>query len=135
MVKKANLKLGGLFILGHPFETKRTMLDSIALGVRLNPDSITLSMMTPFPGTRVYEYARKNEAGLRLLTRDWERFDNVTGSAMEWDSFSMKTVKIFQALGITAYYLYNFRFRQFVQYLYQHHKGILGYFLSLRGAS
>ena len=130
-VKRAKLKLGGLFILGHPYETKKTMFQSIFLGVRLNPDSITFSMMTPFPGTKVYDYASRHEAGLRLLTKDWERYDNITGSAMTWDNFSIRTIKVFQVLGLVFYHLFNLRIMQFVKYLYKHRKGIIGYFLSL----
>ena len=131
MVRRAKLKLGGLFILGHPYETKKTMRKTISLGVRLNPNSLTFSMMTPFPGTKIYDYASKHEAGLRLLTKDWEKYDNITGSAMAWDNFSVKTLKVFQALGLILYYLFNLRITQFVKYSYKHRKGIIGYFLSL----
>jgi radical SAM superfamily enzyme YgiQ (UPF0313 family) len=130
-VKRAKLKLGGLFILGHPFETKKSMLESISLGVRLNPDSITFSMMTPFPGTKVYEYASKNEAGLRLLTKNWEKYDNITGNAMSWDNFSVRTVKIYQALGLISYHLFNLRILKFLKYLNTHKKGIIAYFINL----
>ncbi|MBN2121166.1 MAG: radical SAM protein [Candidatus Omnitrophica bacterium] len=132
-VRKAKLKLGGLFILGHPNETKRTMLKTIALGTKLNPDSITFSMMTPFPGTKVYEYALRNEAGLKLLTKDWERYDNITGSAMAWDAFSLKTIKIFQLVGLVLYHIYNLRLVQFTKYLHRHKKGIISYFLAFFG--
>ena len=131
MVKKAKLKVGGLFILGHPFETKKTMFKTISLGVRLNPDSITFSMMTPFPGTKVYDYASKHEAGLRLLTKDWGKYDNISGYAMAWDNFSVTTLKIMQPIGIIIYYLYNLRIRQFISYLNRHKKGILSYLMSI----
>lgn len=131
MVKRAKLKVGGLFILGHPYETKKTMLKTLALGVKLNPDSITFSMMTPFPGTNVYEYASKNEAGLKLLTKDWEKYDNIAGYAMAWDNFSVTTLKLMQPIGIIMYYLCNLRIRQFLSYLDVHKKGIVAYFMSI----
>ena len=130
MVRRAKLNLGGLFILGHPYETKRTMLQTISFGIRLNPDTITFSMMTPFPGTKVYDFASKNEAGLKLLTNDWEKYDSITGAAMNWNNFSIRTLKAFQFFGLVFYHLYNFRIRQFVKYLSRHKRGIVGYFLS-----
>lgn len=132
-IRKANLKLGALNILGHPYETKRTMLKTIALTASLNPDSVTFSMMTPFPGTMVYEYAKQGKGGLKLLTRDWEKYDNYAGYAMEWENFSVRTLKMFQAFGIVFCYLRNLRLKEFAQYLNVHRKGVLAYLLSYFG--
>lgn len=129
-VKKAGLKLGALNILGHPYETKRTMFKTIALSASLNPDSVTFSMMTPFPGTKVYEYAKQNKGGLKLLTEDWDKYDNISGYAMGWENFTVKTLKVFQGFGIIFYYLYNMRLKEFAQFLNRHKKGIVVYFKS-----
>ena len=131
MTKKAKLEVGGYFILGHQYETKMTMLKTISFAARLKLDSISCSMLVPFPGTRVYEYARKNERGLRLLTNDWERYDNYSGDAMAWDNFSVTTLKVCQLLTLVAFNLYNLRFSKLIKYLLTNKKGILSYFISI----
>jgi radical SAM superfamily enzyme YgiQ (UPF0313 family) len=127
---KAKLKRGGMFILGHLNETKKTMFKTISLAARLNPDNIGISIMTPYPGTGVYEMAKRNTAGVRLLTEDWEKYDNLKGTPMGWEKLSIRTVKTFQLLGLFLYYLSNFRFRQLFYYL-RHHKNWKLLFMSI----
>jgi anaerobic magnesium-protoporphyrin IX monomethyl ester cyclase len=131
LARSVDLGLGTLFILGHPEETKRTMIGTISLGVRLKPEFLTFSIMTPYPGTKIFEYAQQNQFGMHLLTKDWELYDNVTSNAMKWDNFSIFTIKGFQALGILLHHLYRLKFVDLFSYLYKHRKGIAAYVFSL----
>ncbi len=45
------------FTLGLPGETGQTMEDSLRLALALDPDSLQVSLATPFPGTPFYEFA------------------------------------------------------------------------------
>lgn len=69
--------------------------------------------------------------GLRLLTKDWDLYDNIAGYAMAWDNFSVTTLKIMQAVGLVSYHLFNLRIAQFIGYVNRHKKGILAYLLSI----
>lgn len=63
------------FIIGHADDTEETVNDTIAFGVKLvelGATNLTISVLTPYPGTEVYNNLGKN--GINLLTNDWEQF-------------------------------------------------------------
>ncbi|MEM0089778.1 MAG: radical SAM protein [Nitrososphaerota archaeon] len=66
-LKEAGIKVLGSFILGFPEETVKTAEQTIALAKKLDLDYAQFSILTPYPGTSLYEYAKKNDM---LLTRD-----------------------------------------------------------------
>ena len=71
------------FILGHPFETEKKILKTIKFAKNLNTNYANFAIMVPFPGTEVYEMARKGQGGARLLTYDWRVYGKQIGAAME----------------------------------------------------
>lgn len=58
--KKAGLKVSAGFIIGSPQETKETIMKSIKLSKKLNPDYVAFCFATPFPKTELREMAIKN---------------------------------------------------------------------------
>ncbi|HEY3354773.1 MAG TPA: radical SAM protein [Polyangia bacterium] len=50
------------FTIGHPGETRLSAERTIALALELDPDSVQISLMTPFPGTALH--ARAHAEGL-----------------------------------------------------------------------
>jgi radical SAM superfamily enzyme YgiQ (UPF0313 family) len=72
----ANAKAVGLetiafLILGLPGETRATMQRTIDFAIELDPLIANFSMMTPYPGTKVYETVKRQG---RLLINDWEDY-------------------------------------------------------------
>jgi radical SAM superfamily enzyme YgiQ (UPF0313 family) len=61
----------GFFIVGHPGETKETLAKTLAFAKLLPLDDISATMLTPFPGTEIYE--RAEEFG--IFDRDWSRMN------------------------------------------------------------
>ncbi len=63
------------FIIGHAQDTEDSVRDTINLGLRLSELGATrlvLSLLTPYPGTAVYE--EREQRGITLLTDDWEQY-------------------------------------------------------------
>ena len=63
------------FIIGHAEDTEKSVRDTIDLGVRmsdLGATRLVLSLLTPYPGTVVYE--ERSQKGIKLLTDDWEQY-------------------------------------------------------------
>jgi anaerobic magnesium-protoporphyrin IX monomethyl ester cyclase len=63
------------FIVGHPADTEDSVRETIAFGLRLREQGatrLTLSLLTPYPGTPVYE--NRDRLGVRLLTTDWDQY-------------------------------------------------------------
>ncbi|MEE9293449.1 MAG: radical SAM protein [Phycisphaerae bacterium] len=113
--REARLKFGAYFIIGHPHETVQTARRSIDLAARINPDSVAFGIMTPYPGTEVWEMAVRGEGGYKMLTMDWERFDKQIGSALELENLSRRQMERLQLQGYLTVYLRNFRFREMLE--------------------
>jgi len=58
-------------IIGLPGETRETMQRTIDFAIELDPVIANFSMMTPYPGTKVYEIIKRQG---RFLINDWEDY-------------------------------------------------------------
>lgn len=125
LAKSAGLEVGCSFIIGHPFETRETAQDTIDFIVKLNPDIISLGIMVPHPGTRVYEMAKKGEGNYRLTTADWREFIKFGGSGLELENLSRHEMEKLQAKAYLYLYIKNHRFFDFIAYAFEHRKQAL----------
>lgn len=66
ILEENQVEVTGAFILGAVDETKEMMRETIDFAKRLNPRRAQFSLLTPYPGTRLYESTKH-----RLLTEDW----------------------------------------------------------------
>ncbi len=110
MVKKAGIEVANLFILGHPGETRETIMDTINFAVELNSDRVAFGIMVPYPGTEVARMAANGEGGYRLLSQNWSDYNKYLGNALEIEGISRKELERLQAWGYLKFYLWNFRF-------------------------
>jgi anaerobic magnesium-protoporphyrin IX monomethyl ester cyclase len=69
--KAAGIETIGFFIIGLPGDTRETMQKTIDFAIELDPMIANFSMMTPYPGTIVYEQVKKSG---RFLVQDWEDY-------------------------------------------------------------
>lgn len=60
-------------ILGLPGENIKTLQVTNEFLLELDPDSLTLNFATPYPGTKMYELAEKNNW---LITHDWAYYSS-----------------------------------------------------------
>ena len=58
--RRLGLMVHGDFQIGHPGETPETIARTIAFAMRLDPDTIQVSISHPFPGTRFYAYLQEH---------------------------------------------------------------------------
>jgi len=118
MAKKAGLKTDGYFILGHPNETKQTATDTINFAAKLNPTKITIGIMTPYPGTDIFDMATKGEGGYKLISTDWSDYNKNIGNSLEMTTLPRKDLEKLQMLGYIKFYLHNFRLISGAQYFF-----------------
>lgn len=76
--KSVGLETIGFFIIGLPGETEESMEATIKFACEVDPLVANFSMMTPYPGTKVYEIAKRQG---RMLIEDWEDFVFFDGRA------------------------------------------------------
>lgn len=122
MAKKAKLRTQGLFILGHPNETSKTMKDTINLAVKLNTSMVAFGIMTPYPGTEVYEMAKKGEGGYKLLSLRWNDYNKQLGNALELKNISRKEMEKIQFWGYMKFYFYNLKLKEIIKNVVENNK-------------
>lgn len=59
------------FIIGAPFETKEDIKNTLKFAIKLNPDYAQFSILTPYPGTEIYEEAKSKNL---ILTENFEEY-------------------------------------------------------------
>ena len=70
--KKVGIPPTGNFMIGYPTETRKTIEDTVNLAIRLDLDFCSFSIVTPFPGCKLFDYCK--DKGL-LKTEDWEQYN------------------------------------------------------------
>ncbi len=122
--RQAKLKYGAYFIIGHPHETKAAVLDTIDLASKLNPDSVAFGIMTPYPGTEVWEMATRGQGGYKMLSMRWEDFNKQIGSALELENLPRRQMELLQLRGYLTVYLRNRRYREMAQAIWGNRRRI-----------
>jgi|Deesub1362A_J573_1020465.scaffolds.fasta_scaffold00266_45 radical SAM superfamily enzyme YgiQ (UPF0313 family) len=77
-------------ILGLPGETQETVQDTINLLYYIDPDAININVLTPYPGTKLYELAVKSKW---IVTFDWSKYTSHT-PVMETDTMRIEELNI-----------------------------------------
>ena len=105
LAKKAGLKVGCYFIIGHPNETRESIARTYAFARRLDPDLMNVGIMIPYPGTRVRAMAERGEGGYRLLCDDWSEYTKQRGGPLELRDVPLGDLQRIQSRQYIAYYL------------------------------
>lgn len=72
ILKSFGIRIWGSFIIGGLDDTKETIRKTVNYAKQLNIDIAEFSVLTPFPGTVLYNQAK--EKGL-IATYDWSKYD------------------------------------------------------------
>jgi radical SAM superfamily enzyme YgiQ (UPF0313 family) len=91
------------FIIGHAADTVRSVKETIRFGLHLRDlgaTRLTLSLLTPYPGTRVYE--NRKQLGIELLTDDWEQY-TFSRVVMETAHLKREKLRILYVEGLTRF--------------------------------
>jgi len=95
ILKKYKIDIFASFILGALSDTRDTIKKTVRFAKKLGASIVQFSILTPYPGTRLFEKLRSS-----LLTKDYEKFDG-TNLVFKHPNFTPKELK---KLFIRAYY-------------------------------
>jgi radical SAM superfamily enzyme YgiQ (UPF0313 family) len=101
IIKDAGIQVLGSFIIGFIQDTKETIKETIKFAKSLNLDYAEFSILTPYPGTPIYEYVEKNSL---LLTKDWSKY-TATEPIIKIDNIPEKQLKRFFKEAYIDFYL------------------------------
>jgi radical SAM superfamily enzyme YgiQ (UPF0313 family) len=100
ILKDAGIQVLGSFIIGFLQDTKETIEETIKFAKSLKLDYAEFSILTPYPGTPIFDYAKENNL---LLTEDWSKY-TATEPVLKNRWVSTREVKaLFQKAYITFY--------------------------------
>ena len=71
-VKKHSINIHGMFVLGSDTDDIQTIRNTAKFAKKLNIDSIQFMVLTPLPGTPVFEDLKSSG---RLIHTDWSKYD------------------------------------------------------------
>ena len=79
-VKKSGIQALGGFMFGFPYDSRKSVEQTIAFAKKLSPDQVQFSINMCYPGTTLYEYARDNDL---LLANSFQEFDMTYGPVVK----------------------------------------------------
>jgi radical SAM superfamily enzyme YgiQ (UPF0313 family) len=113
--RKRKIKIHGMFVLGSDCDSQKTIWDTIRFAKRQKIDTLQMAVLTPFPGTKVYDDLEREG---RIFTKDWSLYDGQHVvfkpkllSARELQVNMLKAYSKFYALTRSLSLLIRFRFR------------------------
>jgi len=71
-IHKKKIKIHGMFVLGGEDDNKNTVWDTLRFALKQKLDTVQMSVLTPFPGTKVHE---ELTAQKRIFNQDWSLYD------------------------------------------------------------
>jgi radical SAM superfamily enzyme YgiQ (UPF0313 family) len=103
MVKKHGIQALGGFMFGFPYDSKKSVEETIQFAKKLSPDQVQFSISMCYPGTSLYEYAKEEEL---LLAKNFNEFDMTHGPVVK--TVDMERAELEHILA-RAYRQYYFR--------------------------
>ncbi|HQP91703.1 MAG TPA: radical SAM protein [Candidatus Omnitrophota bacterium] len=70
--RQRRIKIHGMFVLGGEDDNANSVWETLRFAIKEKIDTIQMMVLTPFPGTKVYEYL---SAQGRIFTKDWSLYD------------------------------------------------------------
>ena len=71
-IRQKKIKIHGMFVLGGEDDSKETIWETLRFAIKQKIDTIQMMILTPLPGTKVYEELEKQK---RIFSRDWSLYD------------------------------------------------------------
>lgn len=99
ILRKYGLRIYGSLIIGDPQENRAMIRETIRYAKALKPDLAQFAILTPYPGTRLYQ-----ELSSRLLDRDWSYYDGLH-AVIRYDHLSPEEVEKFLKKAYLSFYL------------------------------
>jgi len=94
--RRRRIKIHGMFVLGSDADGQNTVWETLRFAVKQRIDTIQMMILTPFPGTRVYD---ELDGEKRIFTKDWQLYD---GQHIVFNP-KLISAKDLQASVLTAY--------------------------------
>ncbi|MBC7118869.1 MAG: B12-binding domain-containing radical SAM protein [Methanobacteriaceae archaeon] len=110
IAKDLGIEVMASFIFGYPGETPAEMDKTIDFSIKLDPDYAQYSILTPFPGTPIYQKLEKKG----LIEKDWEKY-TVLDPVIKYERFGLSR-KIVKKKLLEAYFKFYRRLSYYIKH-------------------
>ena len=105
LAKSVGIITYGTAMIGNPYETKKTVRDTIGFLSSLKDlDVAMLAIATPLPGTSLYEMASTGKGGLKMVGTKNPKGNRYGSASITVNDLSGKDLVNFQRLGLMRFY-------------------------------
>ncbi len=87
--KELGILTHATFLLGLPGENRESALRTIDFALRLGAHTLQFAIVTPYPGTVLYEQAKENGW---LVREDWADFDPAGQAVLSYPDYNSETI-------------------------------------------
>jgi len=101
MVKRHRIQTIGGFMFGFPYDSRKTIEETIRFAKKVSPDQVQFSIAMCYPGTSLYEYAKANDL---LLADSFREFDMTYGPVVKTLDMERHELKHILARAYREYY-------------------------------
>lgn len=98
---KAGLNTLGSFIIGFPDDTTDDVKNTIRFSKKVGVKMAQFTVATPYPGTRLWDYAMKNDL---ILNTSWEKYTTLS-PVMKLNNFTQKSILTWLGRAYASFYL------------------------------
>jgi radical SAM superfamily enzyme YgiQ (UPF0313 family) len=117
----------GHIIIGLPGETEETIKETIKFSIDSGLDFAQFYCAVPFPGSKLYDDAIKNNW---LQTNDWTQFEQ-NRSVLNYDGLTHSKIEMLRSEAIRRFYLRPHSVKSLLKVIYNH-GDIFSFFRSLK---
>ncbi|MFC1829463.1 B12-binding domain-containing radical SAM protein [Thermodesulfobacteriota bacterium] len=102
---KVGIETRGSVMLGHPFETRKTAMETLHFIRDLKGcQQMYINITTPYPGTELYKMAKEGKGGIHLLTNDLSQYRRYGNSVIEVNDLKADDLVALQRKGFKMFY-------------------------------
>jgi radical SAM superfamily enzyme YgiQ (UPF0313 family) len=101
VAESAGLYTHASFLIGHPWDSQKTIRNTIQFAKELNADTTVFPISTPFPNTELWHIAKKHNL---LLTEDFEKYGYVSTTVAQTMYLDAKKIVRLQKHALKAFY-------------------------------
>jgi radical SAM superfamily enzyme YgiQ (UPF0313 family) len=100
-VKKHGIQALGGFMFGFPFDSRKTIEETIGFAKKISPDQVQFSINMCYPGTSLYAYAVANNL---LLAKSFKDFDMTHGPVVRTQNMEREELQHILARAYREFY-------------------------------
>ena len=114
VLREVGMPFAAYFILGHPHETFATILETIRFAREIAPTRPAFGVMVPYPGTDVWDMARRGDGGYRRISEDWDEYNKQLGNAVELEGLPRRVLDMLTLVAYLYVYFPNAESEAFI---------------------